>query len=161
MLPLVGHGLLADDRVGRRDRIGCVGVDLGDAERCLEAAGADDRDAVERDEMRRSDEHDDVEPAAADPGDPKAAGNLFSKPNGTYTYPTDSRYANNAADLVELRAKPLADATAFRVTLNTLKDPSLVAFSRYPSTADASASARPGYQLPATAARRMAAIGTL
>ena len=27
---------------------------------------------------------------------------------------------NNAADLVELRVKPLADATAFRVTLNTL-----------------------------------------
>ena len=56
-----------------------------------------------------------------------AAGDTFSKPNGTYTYPTDSAYANNAADFVELRVKPLADATAFRVTLNTLKDPSLVA----------------------------------
>ena len=46
------------------------------------------------------------------------------------TAPTPTRptrvYANNAADLVELRVKPLADATAFRVTLNTLKDPSLV-----------------------------------
>jgi hypothetical protein len=65
----------------------------------------------------------------ADPGDPRTAGNLFSKPNGTYTYPTDPRYANNAADLVELRVKPLPRSTAFRLTLNTMKDPKLVAFS--------------------------------
>jgi pimeloyl-ACP methyl ester carboxylesterase len=64
-----------------------------------------------------------------DPADPKAAGNLFSHHNGTYTYPTAEGYANNAADLVELRVKPLRRATAFRVTLNTLKDPSLVAFT--------------------------------
>ncbi|MEA2448800.1 MAG: hypothetical protein QOG63_732 [Thermoleophilaceae bacterium] len=64
-----------------------------------------------------------------DPGDPRAAGNLFSKPNGTYTYPTDPRYANNAADLVELRVKALRRATAFRVTLHTLKDRSLTAFT--------------------------------
>src|SRR2546429_868221 len=64
-----------------------------------------------------------------DPFDPKAGGNLFSKPNGTYTYPTDARYANDAADFVELRVRPLRSATAFRVTLNTLKDPSLIAFS--------------------------------
>src|SRR2546421_4987758 len=64
-----------------------------------------------------------------DPNDPRTGGNLFSKPNGTYTYPTDKRYANNAADLVELRVKPLRSSTAFRVTLNTMKDPSLVAFS--------------------------------
>jgi hypothetical protein len=67
--------------------------------------------------------------STTDPSDPRAAGNLFSKPNGTYTYPTDARYAGNAADLVELRVKPLRRSTAFRVTLNTLKDPSLVAFS--------------------------------
>jgi hypothetical protein len=66
---------------------------------------------------------------APDPTDPRTAGNLFSKPNGTYTYPTDPEYANNAADLVELRVKRLADATAFRLTLNTLKDQSLVAAS--------------------------------
>src|SRR5438093_2814878 len=66
---------------------------------------------------------------APDPADPRAGGNLFSKPDGTYTYPTDPAYANDAADLVELRLKPLPDATAFRLTLNTLKDPSLVAFS--------------------------------
>jgi hypothetical protein len=53
----------------------------------------------------------------------------FSMPNGTYTYPTGAGYRNDAADLVELRVKPLAGATAFRVTLNTLEDPSLVAFS--------------------------------
>ena len=64
-----------------------------------------------------------------DPGDPRTAGNLFSKPNGTYSYPTAEAYANNAADLVELRVKPLRRATALRATLNTLKDPSLVALS--------------------------------
>jgi hypothetical protein len=64
-----------------------------------------------------------------DPGDPRNPGNVFSKPNGTYTYPSDPKYANDAADLVEFRVRPLSDATAFRVTLNTLKDPSLVAFS--------------------------------
>src|SRR4051794_10380337 len=66
---------------------------------------------------------------AFDPADPRTAGNLFSKPNGSYTYPTDPKYANDAADFVELRVKPLPDATAFRITLNTMKDPSLVAFS--------------------------------
>src|SRR6201982_533253 len=55
-----------------------------------------------------------------DPTDPKAGGNLFSKPNGTYTYPTDPAYANDAADVVELRVKPLSDATRFRLTLDTL-----------------------------------------
>jgi hypothetical protein len=64
-----------------------------------------------------------------DPADPRATGDTFSKPNGTYTYPTDSAYAHNAADFVELRVRPLASATAFRITLNTLKDPSLAAFS--------------------------------
>src|SRR4051794_9253248 len=64
-----------------------------------------------------------------DPRDPRTAGNTFSRPNGTYTYPTDSAYANNAADLVEMRVKPVAGATVFRATLNTLKDQSLVAFS--------------------------------
>src|SRR3954469_8844699 len=66
---------------------------------------------------------------APDPADPRTAGNLFSKPDGTYTYPTDPKYANDAADIVELRVKPLADATAFRLTLNTMKDPSLIGVS--------------------------------
>jgi hypothetical protein len=65
-----------------------------------------------------------------DPSTPWGAGGfLFSPPAGTFTYPTDSVYANNAADLVELRVKPLADATAFRVTMNTLKDPERMAFT--------------------------------
>jgi hypothetical protein len=67
----------------------------------------------------------------SDPNNPMDAseGDLFSKPNGTYTYPTDSGYAGNAADLVEFRVKPLRRATAFRITLNTLKNPALIAFS--------------------------------
>jgi pimeloyl-ACP methyl ester carboxylesterase len=58
-----------------------------------------------------------------------ASGHLYSPAGGSFTYPTDKVYANNAADLVELRAKPLRDATAFRVTLNTLLDPSRSAFT--------------------------------
>jgi len=64
-----------------------------------------------------------------DPTDARTSGNTFSMPNGTYTYPTDAVYANDAADLVELRVKPLPAATAFRITLNTMKDASRVAFS--------------------------------
>jgi hypothetical protein len=54
---------------------------------------------------------------------------LFSPTGGTFTYPTDPVYAHNAADLVELRARPLPEATAFRVTLNTLQDPERTAFT--------------------------------
>ena len=64
-----------------------------------------------------------------DPHDPRTSGNLFSKPNGTYTYPTGPGYDNNAADLVEFRVKPTSRATAFRITLNTLQNPRLMAFS--------------------------------
>ena len=64
-----------------------------------------------------------------DPTDPRTQGDTFSKPNGTYTYPTGPGYANNAADLVEFRVQPTGSATAFRVTLNTLENPSLIAFS--------------------------------
>jgi len=64
--------------------------------------------------------------ASRDPNDPRTAGDSFSRPNGTYTYPTDPAYAGNAADLVEFRVKPLSHATAFRITLNTMKKPSLV-----------------------------------
>jgi hypothetical protein len=65
-----------------------------------------------------------------DPGTPWDPGSFtFSPVGGTFTYPSDPVYANNAADLVELRVKPLADATAFRVTLDTLKDASKTAFT--------------------------------
>ncbi|MEA2443698.1 MAG: hypothetical protein QOJ12_990 [Thermoleophilales bacterium] len=62
-----------------------------------------------------------------DPNDPRSSGDTFSAPNGTYTYPTQAAYAGNAADLVELRVKPVAGATLFRLTLNTLLDPELTA----------------------------------
>ncbi|GII56609.1 hypothetical protein Pth03_49980 [Planotetraspora thailandica] len=45
---------------------------------------------------------------------------------GPYTYPTDPAYARNAADLVELRIKPLARGTAIRLTYNTMLNPDLV-----------------------------------
>jgi len=65
-----------------------------------------------------------------DPNDPYSpSAHLFSPAAGTFTYPTSSVYANNAADLVELRIKALPTATAFRVTLNTLKDATRSAFT--------------------------------
>ena len=65
-----------------------------------------------------------------DPNDPfSPPGNLFAPKHGTLTYPTDPVLASDAADLVELRVKPLADETAFRVTLNTLKDAGRMAFT--------------------------------
>jgi predicted esterase len=51
----------------------------------------------------------------------------LSRFTGTYTYPTAASYAGNAADLVEFRMKPTADATAFRITLNTMVDPTVYA----------------------------------
>jgi hypothetical protein len=65
-----------------------------------------------------------------DPEDPFSFEDFaFSPKYGTLTYPTDEVFANNAADFVELRVKPLADETAFRVTLNTLRDPERTAFT--------------------------------
>jgi hypothetical protein len=46
---------------------------------------------------------------------------------GTYTYPTGPGYAGNAANLIEFRMRPLGNATAIRLTYNTLLDPDLVA----------------------------------
>jgi dienelactone hydrolase len=45
----------------------------------------------------------------------------------TYRYPTDvDRYANNLADLVELRLRRTVDATVIRLTYNSMTDPALV-----------------------------------
>ncbi len=61
------------------------------------------------------------------PGGDASGGDTFSEPDGTYTYPTGPGYDENAANLVELRVRPKGNATAFRITLNTLEAPSLVA----------------------------------
>jgi hypothetical protein len=63
------------------------------------------------------------------PGGDPSGGDTFSEPDGTYTYPTGPGYDENAANLLELRVKPLAEATVFRITLNTLENPELVATS--------------------------------
>ena len=61
------------------------------------------------------------------PNDSRSGDDSFSAPNGTYSYPTDPKYAENAADLVELRVRPVAGATLFRLTYNTMLDPEIVA----------------------------------
>lgn len=55
--------------------------------------------------------------------------NSLARYTGTYTYPTSAAYGANAADLVEFRMKPTSDATAFRITLNTMIDPTVYAFT--------------------------------
>jgi hypothetical protein len=73
--------------------------------------------------------------------------NIISPRYGTYTYPQDAMYAANAADLVELRVKPLADATGLRVTLNSLTPAAaaagVVAFSVALAAPDATTHAYP------------------
>jgi hypothetical protein len=61
------------------------------------------------------------------PGGDPSGGDTFSEPDGTYTYPTGPGYDENAANLIELRVRPKSKATAFRITLNTLENPDLVA----------------------------------
>jgi hypothetical protein len=61
------------------------------------------------------------------PGGDSSGGDAFSEPDGTYTYPTGPGYDENAANLVELRVRPVSSGTAFRITLNTLENPALVA----------------------------------
>jgi predicted esterase len=62
--------------------------------------------------------------------DDNGGGPQWRWPNDTllrnYTYPDNPAYRRNAADIVEVRAKPLPDATAFRVTMNTMVDPELL-----------------------------------
>ena len=59
--------------------------------------------------------------------DPRFSGNQFSRPAGTYTYPTNTAvYGNNAADIVEVRVEPQVTSTAFRITFNTIKDSSVL-----------------------------------
>ncbi len=64
-----------------------------------------------------------------DPNDQRRSAENFSRGNGTYTYPTDAAYANNAADIVELRIKPQSTFTAFRITMNSLLDAERVGIS--------------------------------
>jgi Prolyl oligopeptidase family len=59
--------------------------------------------------------------------DTGADGSPQSPGAGTYTYPGNVAYAGNAADLLEVRIKPLARGTAFRISYNTMLDPELVA----------------------------------
>jgi pimeloyl-ACP methyl ester carboxylesterase len=64
-----------------------------------------------------------------DPHGVGSTGYLFSRKAGTLTYPTNPVYANNAADLVELRVRSLDQVTAFRITLNTMIEPERAAFT--------------------------------
>lgn len=64
--------------------------------------------------------------------DDRGAGTTSQAPgapsaSGTFAYPTDPKYADNAADLLELRAKMVRGALLVRISYNTMLDPDLVA----------------------------------
>jgi pimeloyl-ACP methyl ester carboxylesterase len=61
------------------------------------------------------------------PGGSPSGGDLFSAPDGTYDYPSGPGYDENAANLIELRVRRTKHASLFRITLNTLENPNLVA----------------------------------
>jgi len=49
-------------------------------------------------------------------------------PTGNVVYPTDfETYGNNAADLLEFRARPVPEGVAYRITLQTMKQPDAAA----------------------------------
>lgn len=72
-----------------------------------------------------------------DPHGISSSSYLFSRKAGTLTYPTNPVYGNNAADLVELRMRSLDQATAFRITLNTMIESERVAFTLALGSSDA------------------------
>lgn len=57
--------------------------------------------------------------------DQKPGPDDFSPAAGDVTYPQDRDFASNAADLVEFRVRPNAEALVYRLTLNTVKRRSL------------------------------------
>jgi len=65
----------------------------------------------------------DTVPAQGSRGLANAGTDIAASTAGDALYPTAERYAGNAADIVELRIKPTADAIVYRVTLNTVKSP--------------------------------------
>ena len=56
------------------------------------------------------------------PGSQPPGTDSFSPSAGDVTYPTAPRFANNAADIVELRVARTTDAVVYRVTLGTVID---------------------------------------
>src|SRR3954471_1387541 len=96
------------------------------------------QDFLYDDHGANSGQRDQNDPRGQDAG---TSSDLFSMPNGTYTYPTNPVYAMNGADLVEFRVKPFADHTAFRITLNTLKDARLYGIT-------IAIGGKPGVELP-------------
>jgi len=62
----------------------------------------------------------DTVPLAGSRGNADPGSDLAASTAGDVFYPTAERFAGNAADIVELRIKPTADAIVYRVTLNSV-----------------------------------------
>jgi pimeloyl-ACP methyl ester carboxylesterase len=58
---------------------------------------------------------------------PNSSDTLFGGMTGDLAYPTGASYANDAADLLEFRARLTGDDISYRVTLNTMIEPGLAA----------------------------------
>ncbi|WP_255198349.1 alpha/beta hydrolase-fold protein [Halorarius litoreus] len=65
---------------------------------------------------------------AEPPSGAQSVGGIYQVPTGDVYYPNDpERYAYNAADLLEFRARPTEEGVAYRITLNTMLDPAAAA----------------------------------
>jgi predicted esterase len=65
---------------------------------------------------------------AEPPSGADSVGGIYQVPTGDVYYPDDpERYAYNAADLLEFRARPTEEGVAYRITLNTMLDPEAAA----------------------------------
>ncbi|MGI8750441.1 MAG: hypothetical protein ACR2J6_07820, partial [Thermoleophilaceae bacterium] len=64
----------------------------------------------------------DTVPGAGSRGAANPGNDIAASTAGDVLYPSAARFAGNAADLVELRIKPTADAIVYRVTLNSVTD---------------------------------------
>lgn len=62
----------------------------------------------------------DTAPLVGSKSDPSS--DIAATPAGDVQYPDGKRYSDNAADLVEFRVKPLAEAIVYRITLNSVID---------------------------------------
>ncbi|OLM15881.1 MULTISPECIES: hypothetical protein [unclassified Pseudonocardia] len=96
--------------------------------------------------------------------DDEGGGNQYRWPNDTllrnYTYPEAAGYRRNAADILEVRAKPEDDATLFRVTMNTMTDPELLGLTLALGDSDAPREAPHGAHTVMPAERFVTVHGT-
>jgi len=84
--------------------------------------------------------------------DPTVADRPLGGTDGDLVHPTDDdRFANDGADILEIRARPTTDGVAYRVALSTMVDPDAAVVAVSVDTGDATATDRGRGLVDATA----------